>query len=224
MSHGAVILAAGQSRRMGCDKAMIEVGNQPLLARQINLAWATRSTEVFISGRAGVDYSRFKCPVLLDRFPHDDAGAGSRVGPLAGIERGLAALTQARLLVLAVDLPAMTEDLLNTIAASTPEHCGVIPRLNGRIEPLAAFFPKSSLRLARSALLSRNYSVAAFAQQCVSAGIAEFLDLPSHRADCFANWNSPADVKHPEFAGRVSPAAINSPSARLGDHPLEGAV
>ncbi|MGB6192080.1 MAG: NTP transferase domain-containing protein, partial [Terracidiphilus sp.] len=84
---------------MGCDKALLEVGEQPLLARQINLAWATRAAEVFISGRAGVDYSQFKCPVLLDRFP--DAGTGA--GPLAGIERGLAALTQPRLLVLAVD-------------------------------------------------------------------------------------------------------------------------
>jgi molybdopterin-guanine dinucleotide biosynthesis protein A len=93
---------------MGRDKALLEVGGQPLLVRQINLAWATRATEVFISGRAGVDYSHLNCPVLLDLFP----GAG----PLAGIERALAALTNPRLLVLAVDLPAMTETLLNAMA------------------------------------------------------------------------------------------------------------
>jgi molybdopterin-guanine dinucleotide biosynthesis protein A len=105
---------------MGRDKALIEVGEQPLLARQINLAWATRATEVFISGRTGVDYSHFNCPVLLDRLP----GAG----PLAGIERGLAALTNVRLLVLAVDLPEMTETLLTAMAEASPEHFGAIPR------------------------------------------------------------------------------------------------
>ena len=54
---------------MGRDKALLEAGGQPLLVRQINLAWATRATEVFISGRAGVDYSHFNCPVLLDKLP-----------------------------------------------------------------------------------------------------------------------------------------------------------
>lgn len=193
MNHSAVILAGGQSLRMGRDKALLEVGEQPLLARQINLAWATRATEVFISGRAGVDYSHFNCPVLLDRF----AGGG----PLAGIERALAALAHARLLVLAVDLPAMTEALLNTMAASGPEHLGVIPRLNGRIEPLAAFFPKASLRLAQIALRSNKYSVTAFSHQCVHAGIAKFIELPAHQAKCFTNWNSPLDVEHHTLAG-----------------------
>lgn len=187
MNHGAVILAGGQSTRMGRDKALLDVGGQPLLARQINLAWATRATEVFISGRTGVDYSHFNCPVLLDRLP----GAG----PLAGIERGLAALTNARLLVLAVDLPEMTETLLNAMAEASPEHLGAIPRLCGRIEPLAAFFPKTSLRLAQIALRSNNYSVTAFSQQCVHAGIAKFIELSSHQAKCFANWNSPIDVE-----------------------------
>ena len=193
MNHGAVILAGGPSLRMGRDKALLEVGDQPLLARQINLAWATRATEVFISGRAGVDYSHFNCPVLLDLL----LGAG----PLAGIERALAALTNARLLVLAVDLPAMTEALLNTMAAASPNHLGVIPRLNGRIEPLAAFFPKASLRLARIALRSNNYSVAAFSQQCVHARIARFIELSALQIKYFTNWNSPTDVEHNDLAG-----------------------
>lgn len=62
MNHSAVILAGGQSKRMGRDKALLEVGGQPLLVRQIKFGWATRATEVFISGRAGVDYSHLNCP------------------------------------------------------------------------------------------------------------------------------------------------------------------
>jgi molybdopterin-guanine dinucleotide biosynthesis protein A len=216
MNHSAVILAGGQSLRMGCDKALLEIGKQPLLARQINLAWTTRATEVFISGRVGVDYSHFKCPVLLDQFP----GAG----PLAGIERALVELTKARLLVLAVDLPAMTKALLNTMAAAGPEHLGVIPRLNGRIEPLAAFFPKGSLRLAQIALRSSNYSVTAFSQQCVRAGIAKFIEVPARQIKCFTNWNSPTDVGHRELIDWQSSVAGSSPSARLSVNPLKGTI
>jgi hypothetical protein len=85
---------------------------------------ARRTSEVFISGRAGVDCSHLNCPILLDKF--------SGAGPLAGIELTLAALINARLLALSVDLPEMTETLLNAMAEASPEHLGVIPRLCGR--------------------------------------------------------------------------------------------
>mgnify|MGYP001382635335 CR=1 FL=1 len=66
---------------MGCDKAWLPVGGQPLLARQIELARGLGPAEIFISGRGDTDYVSFGYPVLGDRFP--DAG------PLAGIERAL---------------------------------------------------------------------------------------------------------------------------------------
>lgn len=36
MNLGAVVLAGGQSRRMGCDKAWLEVDGQPLIARTLS--------------------------------------------------------------------------------------------------------------------------------------------------------------------------------------------
>ncbi len=38
MTFDAVILAGGKSTRMGCDKALIQVNGQTLLAKQIELA------------------------------------------------------------------------------------------------------------------------------------------------------------------------------------------
>ena len=104
MNFSAVILAGGKSSRMGCDKAFLEIGGQTLLARQIQLVHDAGAAEVFISGREGVDYSTSGCRVLTDKFP--DAG------PLAGIERALDTMTSPLLLVLAVDLPAMTAEFL----------------------------------------------------------------------------------------------------------------
>ncbi|MGA9670385.1 MAG: molybdenum cofactor guanylyltransferase [Terracidiphilus sp.] len=196
MTHSAVILAAGLSTRMGRDKAMIEVAGESLLTRQIKLASASGAAEVFISGSADVDYTGFDCPVLHDRFPGH--------GPLAGIERALASIATTRLLVLAVDLPAMICELLQRIGNVGPGDAGAIPRVNGRIEPLAAFYPKTAVLLAESLLLAGNNSVAGFAERCVQTGMARFADLPATDAPHFINWNSPEDMSESR-SGSTSP-------------------
>ena len=186
MNFSAVILAGGKSSRMGCDKAWLEVDGKPLLARQIQFARQTGAGEVFISGRAETDYSEFGCRVLSDRF----AGAG----PLAGIERALAAATGPLLLVLAVDLPALQAALLQRLAAAGGDYLGAIPTVAGRIEPLAAFYPKAAHPLAEMLLGHRNNAVASFASHCVQSGLARFVGLSATEANDFANWNSPADL------------------------------
>jgi molybdenum cofactor guanylyltransferase len=139
MNFSAVILAGGRSSRMGRDKAWLETGGQTLLARQIGLARKLGAAEVFISGRAKVDYSAFGCRVLEDKF--------ADAGPLAGIERALDAMQSPLLLVLAVDLPQMNEDLLRRLSAGAANAFGAIPKLAGHIEPLAAFYPKAAMPL-----------------------------------------------------------------------------
>ena len=186
MRFSAVILAGGKSLRMGRDKAGLEVGGQPLLARQIQLARELGANEVFVSGRADTDYAAFGCPVLPDKF----VGAG----PLAGIERALDAATATLLLVLAVDLPEMSVAFLRRLGGGCTENLGSIPRVNERIEPLAAFYPKSAHSLAAAMLRNRRNVAAAFAENCVQSCQARFVECPDTEACHFANWNSPADL------------------------------
>src|SRR4029079_5558835 len=132
MNLSAVILAAGESRRMGQDKAWLAVGAQPLITRALAAVRDSGIQEIFISGRAGVDYSALRCPVLFDLHPN--------CGPLGGIQPALARASAPMVLVLAVDLPRMTSGFLRTLA----EHCGpgtgAVPKLRGELEPLAAIY------------------------------------------------------------------------------------
>ena len=146
---------------------------------------ATGAVDIFISGREQADYSAFGYPVLEDKF--------SNAGPLAGIERGLAACTSRLLLVLAVDLPEMKAEFLRALMASRLEMLGSIPRVNGNLEPLAAFYPKAAHCLAESLLRDRLNAVAIFAGRCVLSGLARFAELPDSEARHFTNWNTPAD-------------------------------
>ena len=186
MNVSAVILAGGKSKRMGQDKAWLTVRGKPLIARQIELVYELGPAEIFISGRAGTDYSALGCPVLVDHF--EDAG------PLAGIEQALKAISTPLLLVLAVDMPRMKPAQLQMLLANCTENCGAIPRFPNGIEPLAAVYPRSALRLVTELLERQSYAARYFAERCVERKLARFIDLSAQHSADFENWNTPLDM------------------------------
>jgi molybdopterin-guanine dinucleotide biosynthesis protein A len=193
MNFSAVILAGGQSSRMGRDKAALELAGETLLARQIKLVQAAGAAEIFISGRVGRDDTKFGCPVLIDNFP--------QAGPLAGIESALQKCRNPLLLVLAVDMPQMQVAVLEELLKQSGGRNGIIPRLAGRAEPLAALYPSIAALLATELLRSVPASAAGgspgvgfFAARCVQEGWARYCDLPADVAACFKSWNAPQDI------------------------------
>jgi molybdenum cofactor guanylyltransferase len=202
MKFSAVILAGGKASRMGRDKAWLEIDGQSLLARQIQLVREAGAQEAFISGRANTDYTRFGCRVLHDRLV--DAG------PLGGIESALAASSSSLLLVLAVDMPKMQAVLLRELASRCSENAGAVPRVNGSIEPLAAFYPrsavgliaelfsaseKSQIRRESSSTPVKSPRMTQFAEECVRRGLAEFVEITGSATQLFTNWNLPEQVE-----------------------------
>lgn len=184
----AVILAGGRSLRMGRDKAWLPVDGRPLLARQIALVQELGLTQTFISGRADVDYSTFGCQVLHDRE--------SGLGPLGGVERALHECEADLLLVLAVDLAAMTSTFLRRLTTRCDLHTGAVPKRAGDLEPLAAIYPKCCHALACEALARSRYAARDFAAACLRERAVRAFPVSSADDRCFANWNRPADLKH----------------------------
>jgi molybdopterin-guanine dinucleotide biosynthesis protein A len=182
----AVILAGGESTRMGRDKAWLEIAGQPLIHRALLTVQAAGIKEVFISGRAGEDYSALRCPVLFDLEPG--------CGPLAGIERALETADAPLLLVLAVDLPGITAAFLRRLVEGCDPHTGVLPILNGQLEPLAAIYPKRCHFIARNCLLKGRRAARDFADACRRQRAVRTFTVSRADAGCFDNWNSPSDL------------------------------
>ena len=189
MNVSAVILAGGESRRMGQDKAWVEAGGQSLLARAFSTIRDSGIEEISISGRPGTDYSELHCPVLLDREPG--------CGPVAGIERALEETSAPLLLVLAVDLPNMTTTLLRRLAAHCDALTGAVPKLKGQLEPLAAIYPRRCRFIALDCLLKRRLAARDFAEACLRERAVKTLAVSGVDVACFDNWNTPADVTAP---------------------------
>lgn len=186
MEVSAVILAGGESRRMGRDKAWVRLGGRPLLELAVEKVRQFGVREVFISGRPGADYSALNCPVLLDREPG--------FGPLGGIERALCIASSPLVLVLAVDMPHLPTTILRAISDRADRDTGALPLLHGEFEPLAAIYPKRCHALASEALARCRRSARDFARVCLRERAVRVVRVAAEDAPGFANLNSPSDL------------------------------
>ena len=178
------VLAGGQSRRMRQDKALLKLDSQPLALH------AAQILAPFVTGIAIVGdpakYTSLGFPVTPDLRPD--------CGPLAGIEAALAATDSDWNLILACDLPGITEALLkNLLLAASPgtdAPDAVIPRHpDNNLEPLCALYRRRALPVIQAAL---------------NAGIRKVTDaiapltlryLPVADSRPFNNLNTPEDLQ-----------------------------
>jgi molybdopterin-guanine dinucleotide biosynthesis protein A len=185
MTLAAVLLAGGESRRMGCDKATLLLDGIPLWQRQLALLRELSPCALLVSAR--------QPPAWLPsdaRFIPDCPPAR---GPLGGLAAALQAMPATHLLALAIDLPAMTAEHLATLWRAASPGCGVLPWLGGRAEPLPAVYPAEASPLASAFLTGSDASLRAFTRALVTAGLMKKHDIRSPDAMLYANCNSPAD-------------------------------
>jgi molybdenum cofactor guanylyltransferase len=87
--YGAIIVAGGRSRRMGRDKAWLEVGHEHLLQRIVRLARSATRSIVVVASRGQ------SLPALAEAVRVDDPPDRAGRGPVAGVLTGLEALSRS---------------------------------------------------------------------------------------------------------------------------------
>jgi molybdopterin-guanine dinucleotide biosynthesis protein A len=194
MTFAAVLLAGGESRRMGRDKATMNFGGQPLWQRQLQMLRGLRPESIMVSARTAPDWLPVDAQALLDDAP-------SR-GPLSGLTKALAAIETTHLVVLAVDLPFMTADELSRSLKVATEHCGVVPSVGRRAEPLAAVYPVEAIDDFTGALAGTDFSLQSVVRKLAAAGKVRLRPVPETDANLYQNWNEPGDVKEGRFPNR----------------------
>jgi molybdopterin-guanine dinucleotide biosynthesis protein A len=181
----AAVFAGGASTRIGTDKAFLRLGDELLIERQLRCLREAGAAEVLISGRAGVDYSRFDLNIVHDKVL--DAG------PLAGLAAVLKAATFKKTLILAVDMPAMSAAMLRKIALLCEDDMGCVPVHDLGFQPLAAAYSRQLLPLADEFLAARKYSMQGFVMEAVARGLVRALPLEPEEQPNFINCNGPSD-------------------------------
>ncbi|MSR82043.1 MAG: molybdenum cofactor guanylyltransferase [Candidatus Latescibacteria bacterium] len=134
----AAILAGGQSRRMGRDKASLQLGGRSLI-EHVLAAVRPLDCPTFIVARQAIDHTHLGLPVCPDLFP----GAG----PLGGLCTALHHTSTPVLLLLACDLPFLTPEFLRFLAESLGERQAAVPQSPEAegLHPLCAAYATSCL-------------------------------------------------------------------------------
>jgi len=181
------VLAGGRSRRMGCDKALLEVDGVALVRRAAAELEAVGAEAVAVVGR-GRAYPGLPLPQIEDR----------RVdcGPLAGLEAALAWASPRPVLVLACDLPCVGRRALERLlrrAADLPPVEGAarawLARRDTRLQPLCGLYAAACGPVFARVLDGGERSVLA----AVAAIDHEPVDFDDFTPDPFLNVNTPAD-------------------------------
>ena len=183
----AVILAGGQSRRLGMDKSLLELDGQSLLARAVSKL-AALSDDIIVVTNGPENYEHLE---LEARFvPDEQPGAGA----LMGVYSGLKAASHNSALAVACDMPFLNVPLLQYMLPSSASYDVVVPRLGDFLEPLHAIYSKRCLPFMATLLAQGRPQIIAF------FGDVEVHHVKEHEIAMFdplrlsfLNVNSPAD-------------------------------
>jgi molybdopterin-guanine dinucleotide biosynthesis protein A len=178
-----VVLAGGQSRRMGRDKAALVVEGATLVERAASRLVQTCARTIVAGGR----HTAFGS---LESVPDGPGG-----GPVAGILGAAAAHPGQSLLVLACDLPAVPVSLLDELAQTGGDW--VTPRWQGRVEPLCAVYRPPALAALEQRALAGEYALHGLADASLEVVYLEASALEQHGdpAAMFVNLNRPEDLR-----------------------------
>ncbi len=183
----AVLLAGGESRRMGQDKATTKFRGVPMWQRQTETLRDVGAANIFVSVRSKPDWLPGDVELLLDDAP-------SR-GPLSGIAKALAATETSHLIVLAIDMPLMTAGELERLSNLALPGCGVVPVIGERAEPLAAIYPAEAVEDFERALTGSDFSLQSVARKLAAVGSVKLWAVPEASVGIYRNLNTLTDIK-----------------------------
>lgn len=194
---GAAVLCGGRSRRMGADKALCLVDRE---GRGLLAALAGQLAERFGEVVLVTDDRRKLAPVAdLRPFSQvDDQRPGA--GPVGAILTALASLPERPVFIMACDMPVIDWPVVGRLKKLMDESgaAAALPRHNGRLEPLYAFYGPGAAPVLGRGLDEGRSSV----RENLALMNTVFWDCPVEEgaAGLFSNLNTVDEARRAGFS------------------------
>jgi molybdopterin-guanine dinucleotide biosynthesis protein A len=179
-----VVLAGGQSSRMGSDKARLLYQGQSLLERTVELLAGTFDEVIMIADRVDRYDDLAACRVIADEIPG--------VGPLGGIVTALSEAHSSAVFVVGCDMPGLNTAVICEQLRVWTEDSGsdaLVPKIDGRAQPLHAIYAKACRPAALELIRSGQRRVGALLDLIAT----RFWTPERAPAEAFANVNTPLE-------------------------------
>ena len=192
-----VVLAGGQSRRMGLNKSLLPLGPTTVIERITRLMQSLFS-RVLLSTNSPEEYLFLGLDCIADELEN--------IGPLAGIHAGLVRSATPKVFVISCDVPLMRADIIEFLIAYPTARPITVASADGFIQQLCGVYSQAVLpdleRIFQTAL---GHCRQEGKQRCpvlelVHAVQAEIIDIESvyrdYRKGAFYNMNNRQDYQY----------------------------
>ena len=182
-----IILAGGENRRMGTDKAFLDIDGRPLIEHILDVFSTLFSRTIVVTNTP-------------DRFRDYDIELTSDVlavrGPLTGIYSGLLKSTDEYNFVAACDMPFLNPRLISYMGEIAAGQDAVVPMFNGFLEPLHAVYCRGLLSTMEAQIRKQDRRIRGLfdhiqVRYVTEAEIVRFDPLKRS----FRNLNTPEEYK-----------------------------
>lgn len=180
------ILAGGQSKRMGRDKAFLDVGGKRVIERVVDCVQPL-TDDLFIGTNSPEKYSEFGLRAVTDVYPNKAA--------LGGLFSAIQAAKHQHVLVVACDMPFLNGDLLRYLISLSNSADVIAPMIDPhQPETLHAVYSKACLLPIESRLLQNQLRIIGFFEE-VSVRFVERSEIEKidPQLYSFINMNTPQE-------------------------------
>ncbi|MCZ7482050.1 molybdenum cofactor guanylyltransferase MobA [Rhizobium rhizogenes] len=191
-----LVLAGGLSRRMGSNKAMVTLGDAPLLSHVVRRI-APQVSDVTINATTndrGGWADSFGLPLLPDTL-------NGHAGPLAGVLAGMRHFrnreaTGSHFLTAPADSPFFPDDLVARLCEHISDNTIVIAASSGQLHPVFALWPVALADDLEAWLKNdANRRIRAYLARHVTIGVAfPPVETAKGSLDPFFNINTPDEL------------------------------
>lgn len=204
-----IILAGGLSKRMGRDKAFVELCGEALVSRVLKKLGQVCSDLIIVTN-SPEKFAQFQVTLVTDYYPGN--------GSLGGIYSGLRASQTQYAFAVACDMPLLNKELMSYLLDCAEGYDVVIPsspdpsktktfaevQLTAKsadLHPLHAVYSKNCLTAIEARIHSHDLRMVSFHSDVrVRVVRGEEIDRIDPRHLSFFNINSPGDL---EFARSI---------------------
>jgi molybdenum cofactor guanylyltransferase len=182
-----IILSGGENRRMGADKAFLEIAGIPMIEHVVN-ALRSVTGQIIIVTNSPEKYAFEDVQVVTDAYD-------SR-GPLTGIYSGLQHSSDEHNFIVACDMPFLNPRLISFMAGLADEYDVVLPKIGEFVEPLHAVYRKSLLPIIKDRIERSEKPIRGIFNEARVRYVTEAeIDRFDPAKVSFKNINTPAEYK-----------------------------
>jgi molybdenum cofactor guanylyltransferase len=175
-----VIMAGGKSSRMGTDKGLLLYQGKPLAQYSIDILRPFCS-EMLISTQ-NPEYSQFGMVLVQDVIPE--------CGPLGGIYSTMKSNQAEFLLILACDMPFISNQTLEKLLENRFKFDCIVPLVGDKMEPLCAIYSRSLLPNIERSINAGNLML----RGLIMESNHRFVNCDDQVSD-FLNFNTPDEFE-----------------------------